>query len=91
MKTYNPAIALKLYYTRTEIGNADIRALFGCASCTATKLKQEVQQVMVERKVRTWNKGNIDIATAYELWGINVESVERRMMRLQKLQEAGIV
>lgn len=91
MKMPNPEKALKLYYTQTEINNAEIRELFSCNSTTATRLKKSVFDVMAERNVRTWLPGNIDVKTAFDVWKIDVDLLEKHLLKLQKLKNAGVL
>ena len=91
MKMPNPEKALKLYYTQTEINNAEIRELFSCNSTTATRLKRSVQDEMSKTGVRTWLPGNIDVKTAFKVWRINVDDMEQRLLKLQKLKNAGVL
>ena len=91
MKLPEPDKALKLYYTRTEINNAEIRDLFGCAQSTATRLKRQVQLEMAKLGVKTWLPGNIDVKTAYAVWKIDVDRLEKQLAKLQKLRAAGII
>ena len=83
--------ALELYYTKTEISSADIRALFDCCPSTATRLKKEVKEAMAKKEIRTWLPGNIDIKTAYEVWHIDVEGLEKRLAKLSKLKKSQII
>lgn len=83
--------ALELYYTKTEISSADIRSLFGCCPATATKLKAQVKKAMAEKEIRTWLPGNVDIKTAYEVWHIDVEELEKRLAKLSKLKKSQII
>lgn len=91
MKLPDPERALTLYYTQTEINNAEIRKLFSCNSTTATRLKRSVQEEMTKRQVRTWLPGNIDVKTAFEVWHIDVELIEKQLLKLQKLRSAGVL
>lgn len=91
MKRPDPETALKLYYTHTEINSAEIKQLFSCAGATATKLKQQVQKEMAKCKIRTWIPGNIDVKTAYEVWGIDVNRLEKQLVKLNKLKEQGVI
>ena len=52
MKLPDPEKALELYYTKTEINNAEIRELFSCNSTTATRLKKSVQAAMAAKDNR---------------------------------------
>lgn len=91
MKAYDGATALEIYYTHTEIENADIQRLFNCASSTATRLKKKAKELMAKRTIRTWDASKVDTATAYEAWGIDIEEVEKRLTKLNRLKKAGII
>lgn len=78
--------ALRLYYENEELSNADIRELFGdIAQSTIAKMKNEVLAVMTERNTQRWRYHTVNTEVAYEVWGINVESLERRRAKLIKL------
>ena len=93
MKLPDPEKTLELYYTKTEINNAEIRELFSCNSTTATRLKKSVQAAMAakDKPVRTWLPGNIDVKTAFEVWCIDIEQCEKRLVKLQKLRSMGVL
>ena len=83
--------ALELYYTKAEISSADIRSLFSCCPSTATKLKKQVKEAMAKKQIKTWLPGNVDIKTAYEVWQIDVEELEKRLAKLNKLKKSQII
>lgn len=91
MKRPDPEMALRLYYTQTEINSAEIKMLFSCTGSTATRLKKAVQEEMIARDVRTWLPGNIDVAVAFELWKIDVSDMEKKLVKLHKLRAAGVI
>ena len=91
MKLPDPDKALELYYTKTEIYNAEIRELFSCNSTTATRLKRSVQEAMAAKKVRTWLPGNIDVKTAFDVWCIDIDQCEKHLIKLQKLRSLGVL
>lgn len=91
MKLPDPEKALELYYTKTEINNVEIRYLFSCNSTTATRLKRSVQDEMSKTGVKTWLPGNIDVKTAFKVWCINVDDMEKRLLKLQKLRSMGVL
>ena len=91
MKMPNHEKAIELYYTQTEINNAEIRELFSCNSTTATRLKRSVQDEMSKTGVRTWLPGNIDVKTAFDVWKIDVDLLEKHLLKLQKLKNAGVL
>lgn len=91
MKRPDPEMALRLYYSQTEINSAEIKKLFSCNGTTATRLKRSVQEKMAEKEIRTWLPGNIDVKTAYEVWQIDVGDLEKKLTKLQKLYAAGVI
>lgn len=91
MKMPDAEKALKLYYEKTEIDSAEIRELFNCNSTTATRLKKQVQAEMAKTGVKTWMPRNVDVQTAYKVWCIDVDNLERKLAKLQKLKSAGII
>lgn len=91
MKLPDPEKALKLYYTKTEIDNADIRELFDCNISTATRLKNQVRVEMAKTGVKTWLPKNVDVQTAYKVWHIDVDNLEKRLVKLTKLKSAGVI
>ena len=90
MKSPDAEKALHIYYTKTEIGSADIRRLFDCSASTATRLKKEVAKEMAKNQVRTWLPGNVSVRVAYEVWLIDVAELEKKLVKLQKLRNLGI-
>lgn len=91
MKLPDPEKALKLYYTKTEIDNADIRELFDCNISTATRLKNQVRVEMAKTGVKTWLPKNVDVQTAYKVWHIDVDNLEKKLVKLTKLKSAGVI
>ncbi len=79
-------IALRIYYSCPEIGNDEIRELFGdLSSSTIARYKKAVQEKQLETGVRTMCLYTIDTETAFEVWGIDVSKLEWRRKKLQKL------
>lgn len=78
--------AIELYYSKTELSNADITELFGKLSrATISRLKQRVREEMVKRNTPIWNSTYINTQIAYEMWGLNIEDLEKRFDKLKKL------
>lgn len=81
-------IAIKLYYERIELSNADIRSLFGnLSSCTVAKLKDMARQKMIENNVPIWNAQRVNTEAAYEAWGLNIDDLERRYEKLKQFDK----
>ena len=75
--------ALYIYYRYPEIGNKEIKELFGgLGSATLTKYKKAVQ---IKQNVKTSQLYTINTEMAYEVWGIDVAELEKRRDKLKKL------
>ncbi len=77
--------AIQLYYRWTEIGNEEIRRLFGVGSNTALKLKKVAWEKMVEKEIPVWDAKKVNTEVAYQVWGLDIASMERRYEKLKKL------
>jgi hypothetical protein len=78
--------ALKTYYEYSELGNAEITALFGKrSSATVAKLKLIVKDEMNKKGVYSYGANKINTKIAYSVWGINVSDLEKRMKKLKEL------
>jgi len=91
MKVPDARKALELYYANTEINSSDIKALFNCASSTATRLKKQVLEEMARLGIKTWRPNNVDIIVAYKVWMIDVGKLETKLTKLNKLKNANIL
>lgn len=78
--------AVRLFYERVELSTADIQILFGCSQPTATKLKAAAKQKMDQECVPCWNARHVNTETAYAAWGIDIDSLEKRLRRLRQLK-----
>lgn len=78
--------ALKIYYENAEIGNKEIKDLFGNrSSVTISRLKKQVRTEMVKRGMPTFNVYRINTAIAYDVWGIDIDDLEKRMKKVKEL------
>jgi len=78
--------ALKIYYKNPEIGNGEIKALFGnLSSATVCKLKKSVKVKMNEHSAYSYGANKVNTAIAFEAWHINVVDLEKRREKLRKL------
>lgn len=81
-------IAVKKYYEKIELSNADIRALFGVSSSrTVCKLKDMAKNEMVKQGKQSWNPHCVNTETAYLAWGLDIADLERRREKLIKLNK----
>jgi hypothetical protein len=82
----NIETALTIYYKHAEVGNKEIRELFGCrSSATVSRLKRLARAEMITRGVPTFNAYKINTAVAYDAWGIDIDSLEERMRKIKEL------
>ena len=78
--------ALGIYYKNTEIGNKEIKALFGnLSSATVCKLKKAVKTEMNKRDAMSYCANRINTVIAFETWHIDVVDLEKRRNKLSKL------
>lgn len=86
MRAPDTATALRIYYSHTEIGNREIKELFGnIASATITRLKNKARGEMKKTDVITCLPTNVNTAAAYKAWGFDVDEMERLHKRSQRL------
>lgn len=78
--------ALRIYYEKDELDNKDIKELFnGLSDSKAVAMKKEVLKEMAERKIPQFRKHTVNTDVAYELWGIDIERLEKGRAKLIKL------
>ena len=86
MRAPETATALRIYYNYTEIGNREIKELFGdIASATITKLKNKARGEMKKSGVITCLPKNVNTKAVYLAWGFDIEEMERLHRKSQKL------
>lgn len=79
--------AVRIYYEKLELGNADIMELFPTASrSTAKKLKDLARIKMTEEGVPSFNPLSVNTRVAYIVWGLDVDDLERRLKKLRGLK-----
>lgn len=79
--------ALQIYYKYAEIGNAEIKNLFGrISSATISRLKKLVKAEMDSREVFSYGLYKVNTEVAFSVWGIDVVDLENRMKKLQELR-----
>lgn len=78
--------AVRLYNSKTEIGSAEIKKLFGFKSDTvAARLKEQARKVMEEKGAECWNPRSVDTECAYIAWHLDISKLEKMCAKLKKL------
>ena len=86
----NIETAIRIYYSCPEIGNKEIRELFGSlGNSTISKYKNEVKKQQVADEVKTMCLNTINTETAYKVWGIDIADLEKRRAKLKRLGMCG--
>ncbi len=82
--------AVQIYYERIELTNADIAKLFGVKSSkTVATLKKPVREEMAKRSILPWNSNCVNTEVAFDVWGLNINDLERRREKILKLKKSG--
>ena len=78
--------ALQIYYTYSEIGNREIKVLFGkLSSATISRLKTVVKREMDKRNLLSYGMYKVNTNIAFAIWGIHVADLEKRRKKLKDL------
>ena len=78
--------AIRIYYQYPEIDNNQIRELFGSISSgTQARYKKAVRDEQINRNVKTMCIDAVNTEVAYDVWGIDVADLERRLKKLKSL------
>ncbi len=81
--------AIKLYYKRIELSNADIRELFGdLGPATVSKLKKKAREVMNRENTPEWSARNVNTEAAFKAWGLDISDLERRYKKLSSMKRS---
>lgn len=82
--------ALEIYYSYSEIGNAEIRRLFGkLSNATIVKLKRLVHEKMAEMEKPIYNPTSVNTEVAYMVWGLDINKMEANYKKLVRLRGNG--
>lgn len=82
----NLETVVRLYYERLELTNSDIRSIFGnISSSTVVRLKKQAREQMVVDDAPVWDAKNVNTVAAYKAWNLDVDDLEKRLLKLRKL------
>ena len=92
MKRPDMREAIRVYHQYDEIGNKEMREIFGpMGNDTISKLKKLAVAVMNEKGIRPWSANKVKTDCAFKAWNIDVNDLEARVRKLNKLAESGII
>lgn len=83
--------ALRIYYVYPELQNPQLCELFGrqLGSSTLSKYKKIIRDRQRQLDIKTSMPHAVNTAVAYEVFGIDVDDLEKRQAKLQKLGLTG--
>ncbi len=86
-KCENIDTAIRIYYKYSEIGNPEMRELFGknVSARTLARYKQEIYERQNQLGIKNLLPHYVNTKVAYEVWGMNIEDLEKRRAKLKKL------
>ena len=76
---------LRIYYTFPELSSAEIKELFGVSDGAATAMKKPVRKKQIEENIMVLDSHCVNTELAFKVWGIDIEDIERRVKKLEKL------
>ena len=79
--------AVRIYYSYPEIGNSEIKELFGrnFSDSTLARYKSMIRQRQRELGVKTAIPYSVNTNVAFEVFGLDIGSIERNYAKLKKL------
>lgn len=84
----NIEAALRAYYEKEAIGNKDMVEIFGAtSSATLSEMKKAVRDVELEKGVPIFRAKCVNTETAFEVWQINVKTLETKYRKAQSLRD----
>ena len=85
MTPKNITVAYELSLTQLSLSNDDIKKIFGtCSDTSIARIKKPVLRAMAERGIFIGGH-RVHLATAYDVWGLNDEDLERKYAKFKKL------
>lgn len=80
-------VAVRMYYERISLSCSDIRKLFNVkSSTTLAKYRREVIEYFADKDVSPMHRNNkLDTYCAFEAWGLDIKDLEKRLLKLRKL------
>lgn len=78
--------AVRIYNSTVEIGNKEIRAIFGKMETSRLKKFREIALAeMIRRECPQMHPFRVNTIIAFEAWGYDIKELERKYMKLKRL------
>jgi predicted kinase len=78
--------AVEKYYKCNVLSSKDMKELFTKASkTTIANLKNLAKEEMRNNDIPVWNTTLVDTTTAYKAWGLDIDDLEAKLKKSQKL------
>ena len=78
--------AIEIYYSNVEIFPKDVRKIFDISAATACRLCKVARDYMQKNDVVQWNSRAVNTKAAFKSWGLEIDDLEKRLVKLNKLQ-----
>lgn len=76
---------LRFYYELHELGNKEVMEMFNIGPSKAGQMKRDAQVEQRKRNVMFFNPVCVNTEVAFDVWGIDIADVEKRVAKLKKL------
>ena len=81
--------AVRIYWENTELGNQELYDLFGNHGRDLfCRLKRVARDKMAEYGWESFCAHSVNTKAAYEAWGLDINDLESRLKKIQKLEKA---
>lgn len=77
--------AVRMYYSKYELSRSDIMELFGCGGTKAGELKRAAVAYQREQGVMLRVNSAVCTDLAYKAWGLDIDALEKRFQKAEKL------
>ena len=78
--------AVVIYYRSPELSTSDIMTLFNCSKSAVRTLKQKARETQKEQGKHTFSNSTVNTKCAYQAWNIDIDDLEKRLIKLHKIQ-----
>ena len=86
---FNIEAAIELYFSKNELGNKDIKRIFGCSDSYACAQKKRVNEAAAKEDVRplVFDANNVNAEYAFKVWGLDIDELVKKYKQLQRFRK----